>query len=79
MSPWPTARLARTRPSGPPGSSLTNVHFNDADGDTTLTIAFTAASGFDVILHSFDLASFFSGGQNLAGMAVYRNLEVAPV
>ena len=49
---------------------LTNVHFNDLDGDTTFTVRFTADAGFVVRLLDFDIASFLSGGQSIAGLEV---------
>jgi hypothetical protein len=49
---------------------LTNIHFNDADGDTTFTVRFTADSGYQVTLFDFDIASFLSGGQTIAGLEV---------
>lgn len=49
---------------------LTNILFNDADGDTTLTVRFTAASGYLVDLYGFDLASFINGGQTIQGFTV---------
>jgi hypothetical protein len=49
---------------------LTNIQFNDLDGDTTLTITWTADPGYQVTLLSFDLASFVSGGQTLANPAI---------
>lgn len=49
---------------------LTNIHFNDADGDTTFTLRFTASVGYLVDLYSFDLASFLSGGQTIQGLTV---------
>ncbi|MBL8554885.1 MAG: PEP-CTERM sorting domain-containing protein [Phenylobacterium sp.] len=49
---------------------LTNVLFNDADGDTTFTVRFTAASGYLVSLYGFDMASFISGGQTIQGFTV---------
>ena len=49
---------------------LTNVHFNDADGDLTFTVRFTADPGFLVTLFDFDIASFLSAGQTIAGLEV---------
>jgi len=49
---------------------LVNAHFNDADGDTTFTIRFTADSGFSVQLYGFDLASFTNAGQTIQGYGV---------
>jgi hypothetical protein len=49
---------------------LTNVHFNDADGDTTFTTRFTADAGYLVNLLSFDMASFLSGGQTIQGFTI---------
>jgi hypothetical protein len=49
---------------------LTNVHFNDQDGNVTLTIGFIADAGFRVSLLDFDVASFSSGGQTLPGLTV---------
>jgi hypothetical protein len=46
---------------------LTNIYFNDADGDTTFTTRFTADPGFLVNLMSFDIASFIDAGQTIAG------------
>lgn len=50
--------------------SLTNVYFNDSDGDTTMTTRFTAGAGYLVDLYSFDLASFLSGGQTIQGLSI---------
>lgn len=50
--------------------NLTNVHFNDTDGDTTFTTRFTAGTGFLVDLYSFDIASFLPGGQTIRGLSV---------
>jgi hypothetical protein len=49
---------------------LANVHFNDADGDTTFTTRFTADSGYLVNLLGFDMASFLSGGQTIQGFTI---------
>jgi hypothetical protein len=49
---------------------LTNVHFNDADGDLTFTTTFTADAGFLVDLYSFDIASFFTAGQTINGLTI---------
>jgi hypothetical protein len=49
---------------------LTNIYFNDADGDTTFTTTFTADAGFLVDLYSFELASFLSAGQTIMGLTV---------
>ncbi len=49
---------------------LTNVYFNDQDSDTTFTLTLAAASGFDATLFGFDIASFSSGGQTIAGLRV---------
>jgi hypothetical protein len=49
---------------------LTNILFNDADGDTTLTVRFTAAAGYLVDLYGFDLASFVNAGQTIQGLTV---------
>lgn len=59
--------------------SLNNVYFNDLDGDTTLTLTLTADAGYNVILQSFDMASYLTAGQTVAGIHVYRGSEVAPV
>jgi len=50
--------------------NLTNIFFNDADNDTTMTITWTADAGFLVSLLSFDLASFIDAGQTLANPAI---------
>jgi hypothetical protein len=49
---------------------LTNIYFNDADGDTTLTVTFTADAGWDVDLYGFDMASFFAAGQTVQAVSV---------
>ena len=49
---------------------LTNIYFNDADGDTTLTLRLTADAGYEVDLYGFDLASFFTAGQTIQGLRV---------
>lgn len=49
---------------------LTNVHFNDADGDTTFTTRFTADAGYLVNLLGFDLASFLTAGQTIQGFTI---------
>jgi hypothetical protein len=49
---------------------LTNIYFNDTDNDTTLTVRFTADSGFLVNLYSFDMASFVNAGQTIQGFTV---------
>jgi hypothetical protein len=49
---------------------LTNIYFNDADGDTTLTARFTADAGYLVSLLSFDLASFLTAGQTIQGFTI---------
>lgn len=49
---------------------LTNILFNDADGDTTFTTRFTADAGYRVDLHSFDLASFLTAGQTIQGFTI---------
>jgi hypothetical protein len=53
--------------------NLTNIHFNDADGDTTFTITFAADAGFNVQLHEFDLASFLDNGQRIQGFTVLNS------
>ncbi|TRW17493.1 PEPxxWA-CTERM sorting domain-containing protein [Glacieibacterium frigidum] len=40
-------------------SGLTNVYYNEVDGDTTLTARFTADAGYDVRLFGFDLGAYF--------------------
>jgi hypothetical protein len=45
--------------------NLTNIYFNDADNDTTLTTRFTADAGYLVNLVSFDIASFINGGRSV--------------
>lgn len=50
--------------------NLTNVLFNDRDGDTTFTTRFTADAGYLVDLYSFDLASFLNGGQTIQGFTI---------
>ena len=49
---------------------LVNVLFNDQDGDDELSIALLADPGFEVGLFGFDLASFSSGGQTIAGFEI---------
>lgn len=49
---------------------LTNVYFNDADGDTTFTTTFTADAGFLVDLYSFDLAWYFDSSQEVQGFTI---------
>jgi hypothetical protein len=49
---------------------LVNVAINDADSDTTFTVTLTADTGYLVDFYGFDLASFVSAGQTLAGFAV---------
>lgn len=49
---------------------LTNVLFNDADGDTTFTLRLTAATGYLVDLYGFDIASFINAGQTIRGFTV---------
>jgi hypothetical protein len=49
---------------------LTNVHFNDADGDTSFTIGFIADTGFEVQLFDLDIASFAGGGRTIQGLLV---------
>ncbi len=49
---------------------LTNILFNDADGDTTFTTTFTADAGYLVDLYSFDMAWFFDTSANVQGFTV---------
>ena len=49
---------------------LTNVYFNDLDGDTSLQIELTADAGFEVGLLGFDVASFIDAGQTIEGLQV---------
>jgi len=49
---------------------LTNVYFNDTDGDTTFTTRFTADAGYVVNLLSFEMASFLTGGQTIQGFTI---------
>ncbi len=44
---------------------LSNIYFNDTDGDTTLTLTLLADAGFQVSLLSFDIASFVNAGQTI--------------
>lgn len=48
---------------------LTNVLYNEIDGDQTLTVTFTAAAGFNVTLFDFDMASF-TGNPVVPGITV---------
>jgi hypothetical protein len=57
--------------------NLTNIYFNDADGDTTLTTRFTADAGYLVNLVSFDIASFINGGQTIQGARALNALTNA--
>jgi hypothetical protein len=50
--------------------NLANVHFNDADFDTTFTLRMIADAGFDVRLFGLDLASFLDSGQTIRGLTV---------
>jgi hypothetical protein len=56
---------------------LTNIYFNDADGDTTLTLSLLADAGFLVNLSSFDLGSFVTGGQTILGARVLNSATSA--
>ena len=49
---------------------LTNVYFNDLDGDTSLQIELAADAGFEVGLFGFDVASFINAGQTIEGLQV---------
>ena len=49
---------------------LTNIYFNDADGDTTFTTTFTAATGYLVDLYSFDMAWYFNTDATVQGFTV---------
>ncbi|MDZ4372891.1 MAG: PEPxxWA-CTERM sorting domain-containing protein [Phenylobacterium sp.] len=49
---------------------LTNIYFNDADGDLTFTTTFTADAGFLVDLYSFDMAWYFASPQTIAGLSI---------
>jgi len=49
---------------------LVNVYFNDQDGETSLDLTLTADPGFEVGLFGFDLASFSTTGQTIAGLEV---------
>lgn len=49
---------------------LTNVMFNDADGDTTFTTTFTAETGYLVDFYSFDIAWFFGSDTTVQGFKV---------
>lgn len=49
---------------------LTNILFNDADGDTTFTTRFTADAGYLVNLLGFDMASFLTAGQTIQGFTI---------
>jgi hypothetical protein len=53
---------------------LTNIYFNDADGDTDLEITFVADAFFEVGLFGFDVASFLAGGQTVQGLHVRDGL-----
>lgn len=54
--------------------NLTNIYFNDTDGDTTLTLDLIADAGFLVNLLSFDIASFVDAGQTIQGA---RAIDIA--
>jgi hypothetical protein len=49
---------------------LTNIYFQDSDGDTTFTTRFTADAGYLVNLLSFDMASFLTAGQTIQGFTI---------
>ncbi len=49
---------------------LTNILFNDLDGDSSLQIELAADTGFEVGLFGFDLASFIPTGQTIEGLEV---------
>lgn len=51
---------------------LTNVLYNNADGDDRLTVTFTADPGYVVRLHSFDLAGWPSADYTIAGVRVHN-------
>lgn len=57
---------------------LTNVLFNDADGDTTFTTTFTADSGYVVDLYGFDMAWYFASSANIQGLTI-RNVTTNTV
>jgi hypothetical protein len=50
---------------------LTNIYFNDADNDTTLTATFTAGAGYLVDLYGFDMASYVNAGLTIQGLKVF--------
>jgi len=49
---------------------LTNVLYNETDGDDALTIHFVADSGNRVGLFNFDMATFGGGDQDIPGMEI---------
>jgi hypothetical protein len=49
---------------------LTNIYFNDADGDTTFTTTFTADSGYLVDLYGFDMGWYFNSGATIQGVTI---------
>ncbi|MEZ5354915.1 MAG: PEP-CTERM sorting domain-containing protein [Bryobacteraceae bacterium] len=50
---------------------LTNVAYNENDGDTSLTITFDAAGGFNVILFGFDLGGWNRTDYTLQNISVF--------
>ena len=59
--------------------TLVNVLFNDADGDLTFTMLFTADPGYLVRLVSFDLASFSGAGQTIQNAHAIDVLSNTPL
>ncbi len=55
---------------GPDYGDLNGVAYNENDGDTTLTITFDAAGGFNVILFGFDLGGWRLADYTLANVSV---------
>lgn len=49
---------------------LTNIYFNDADGDTTFTTTFTADPGYLVDLYGFDMAWYFNSNATIQGVTI---------